>query len=129
MPVYVVRMPSGQEIRTWDEHESPYRLIGGILKDLGGLIELILLQVGQSQHDIRFRLFRIQRDSTPQMLRRFRKSLEAVVQNAEMEMPLEKCRLELHIETVGVNGFLSVLRLLVDVAEIISDFQFSRSRL
>ncbi|MDH4272021.1 MAG: Xaa-Pro peptidase family protein, partial [Candidatus Aminicenantes bacterium] len=25
----------GQEIRTWEEHESPYSLIGGIMKDLG----------------------------------------------------------------------------------------------
>ncbi|MFZ2053059.1 MAG: Xaa-Pro peptidase family protein [Candidatus Aminicenantales bacterium] len=25
----------GQEIRTWEEHESPYALIGGIMKDLG----------------------------------------------------------------------------------------------
>ncbi|MGB7296007.1 MAG: Xaa-Pro peptidase family protein [Candidatus Aminicenantales bacterium] len=28
-------VPSGQEIRTWEEHESPYALIGGIMKDLG----------------------------------------------------------------------------------------------
>jgi len=28
-------VPSGQEIRTWEEHESPYAVIGGILKDLG----------------------------------------------------------------------------------------------
>ncbi len=28
-------VPSGQEIRVWDEHESPYALIGGIMKDLG----------------------------------------------------------------------------------------------
>jgi len=28
-------IPSGQEIRTWEEHESPYSLIGGIMKDLG----------------------------------------------------------------------------------------------
>jgi len=28
-------VPSGQEIRTWEEHESPYALIGGVLKDLG----------------------------------------------------------------------------------------------
>ena len=27
---------TGQEIRTWEEHESPYRLIAGIVKDLGG---------------------------------------------------------------------------------------------
>jgi len=29
------RIPKGQEIRTWEEHESPYKLIAGIMKDLG----------------------------------------------------------------------------------------------
>lgn len=28
-------IPEGQEIRTWEEHESPYKLVGGILSDLG----------------------------------------------------------------------------------------------
>ena len=28
-------VPSGQEIRTWEEHESPYAVIGGVLKDIG----------------------------------------------------------------------------------------------
>ena len=28
-------IPKGQEIRTWEEHESPYALIGGVMKDLG----------------------------------------------------------------------------------------------
>ncbi len=28
-------IPSGQEIRTWEEHESPFALIWGIMKDLG----------------------------------------------------------------------------------------------
>ncbi len=28
-------VPAGEEIRTWEENESPYRLIGGIMKDLG----------------------------------------------------------------------------------------------
>ena len=28
-------VPAGQAIRVWDEHESPYALIGGIMKDLG----------------------------------------------------------------------------------------------
>jgi Xaa-Pro dipeptidase len=28
-------VPAGQEIRTWDEHENPYALIGGVLGDLG----------------------------------------------------------------------------------------------
>jgi Xaa-Pro dipeptidase len=29
------RIPEGQEIRTWEEHESPYKLIAGIMADLG----------------------------------------------------------------------------------------------
>lgn len=29
------RIPEGQDVRTWEENESPYRLIAGILKDLG----------------------------------------------------------------------------------------------
>ncbi len=28
-------IPEGQEIRVWEEHDSPYALIGGIMKDLG----------------------------------------------------------------------------------------------
>jgi len=28
-------VPAGQEIRVWDEHESPYAVIGGIMKDIG----------------------------------------------------------------------------------------------
>lgn len=28
-------IPHGQEIRTWEEYESPYVLIGGVMKDLG----------------------------------------------------------------------------------------------
>src|SRR5512143_491337 len=28
-------VPAGQEIRTWEEHESPYAKIGGVLKDIG----------------------------------------------------------------------------------------------
>src|SRR5512136_1726508 len=28
-------VPAGQEIRTWEEHESPYAMIGGVLKDIG----------------------------------------------------------------------------------------------
>ena len=29
------RIPEGHQIRTWEEHESPFRLIAGIMKDLG----------------------------------------------------------------------------------------------
>lgn len=29
------RIPEGQEIRTWEEHENPYTLIAGIMKDAG----------------------------------------------------------------------------------------------
>ena len=28
-------VPAGQEIRVWEEHESPYATIGGVMKDLG----------------------------------------------------------------------------------------------
>jgi Xaa-Pro aminopeptidase len=28
-------IPKGQEIRTWEEHESPYVLIAGVMKDIG----------------------------------------------------------------------------------------------
>jgi Xaa-Pro dipeptidase len=28
-------VPSDQEIRTWDEHENPYAIIGGVMKDIG----------------------------------------------------------------------------------------------
>ncbi|HDT14110.1 MAG TPA: aminopeptidase P family protein, partial [Candidatus Aminicenantes bacterium] len=28
-------VPSGQDIRTWEEHENPYVTIGGVLRDLG----------------------------------------------------------------------------------------------
>jgi Xaa-Pro dipeptidase len=28
-------IPAGQDVRTWEEHESPYRLIGQVLSDLG----------------------------------------------------------------------------------------------
>ena len=28
-------VPAGQEIRVWDEHESPYAVVGGIMKDIG----------------------------------------------------------------------------------------------
>ncbi|MFH0991171.1 MAG: Xaa-Pro peptidase family protein [bacterium] len=29
------RIPSDQKIRAWEEHESPYKLIAGVMKDLG----------------------------------------------------------------------------------------------
>jgi Xaa-Pro dipeptidase len=29
------RIPEGHEIRTWEEHKSPFKLIGGIMADLG----------------------------------------------------------------------------------------------
>jgi Xaa-Pro dipeptidase len=30
------QLPKNHEVRTWEEHESPYNVIGGIMKDLGG---------------------------------------------------------------------------------------------
>ncbi len=29
-------VPAGQEVRVWEEHESPYQLIGGIVRESGG---------------------------------------------------------------------------------------------
>jgi Xaa-Pro dipeptidase len=31
-------VPAGQEIRTWEEHENPYEVVGGILKDVGAAV-------------------------------------------------------------------------------------------
>ena len=28
-------VPTGQEVRAWEEHENPYAVIGGILTDIG----------------------------------------------------------------------------------------------
>ncbi len=51
-------IPSGQEIRTWKEHESPYALIGGILKDLGGR------RLGLSPNTAAFQVYGLNRDAS-----------------------------------------------------------------
>ena len=49
--------PPGQEIRTWEEHESPYRLIAGIVKDLGGR------RLGVAPNTSGFQIFGLRRDA------------------------------------------------------------------
>jgi len=50
-------VPFGQEVRTWEEHESPYALIGGIMKDLGGR------RLGLSPNTRAFQVFGLKRDA------------------------------------------------------------------
>jgi len=50
-------IPSGQEVRTWEEHESPYRLIAGIVKDLGGR------RLGVAPNTSGFQIFGLRRDA------------------------------------------------------------------
>jgi len=50
-------VPAGQDIRTWEEHESPYALIGGIMKDLGGR------RLGLSPNTRAFQVFGLKRDA------------------------------------------------------------------
>ncbi len=50
-------IPAGQQVRTWAEHESPYRLIGGILKDLGGR------RLGVAPNTSAFQVFGLQKDA------------------------------------------------------------------
>ena len=50
-------VPAGHEIRTWEEHESPYRLIAGIMKDLGGR------RLGVAPNTSGFQIFGLRRDA------------------------------------------------------------------
>ncbi len=50
-------IPAGQEVRTWEEHESPYRLIGGIVKDLGGR------RLGVAPNTSSFQIFGLKTDA------------------------------------------------------------------
>lgn len=50
-------VPSGQEIRAWEEHESPYRLIAGIVKDLGGR------RLGVAPNTSGFQIFGLRQDA------------------------------------------------------------------
>jgi Xaa-Pro dipeptidase len=47
-------IPAGQEVRTWEEHESPYKLIAGIVKDLGGR------RLGAAPNTSAFQIFGLQ---------------------------------------------------------------------
>jgi Xaa-Pro dipeptidase len=50
-------IPAGQDVRTWEEHESPYKLIGGIVKDLGGR------RIGVAPNTAGFQIFGLKRDA------------------------------------------------------------------
>jgi Xaa-Pro dipeptidase len=50
-------VPPRQEIRTWEEHESPYRLIGGIMKDLGAS------RLGVAPNTSGFQIFGLRKDA------------------------------------------------------------------
>jgi len=50
-------IPAGQEVRTWEEHESPYKLIGGIMNDLGGR------RLGLAPNVSGFQVFGLKRDA------------------------------------------------------------------
>ncbi len=45
-----------------------------------------------------------------------------------MEMSLKIGRLKLYVERIGLDGLLSVFGFFVDVAEVVSDLQFGRTR-
>jgi Xaa-Pro dipeptidase len=51
-------IPAGQEVRTWEEHESPYKLIGGIVQDLGGR------RLGVAPNTAGFQIFGLKRDAS-----------------------------------------------------------------
>ncbi len=50
-------IPAGQEVRTWEEHESPYKLIGGMVKDLGGR------RLGVAPNTSGFQIFGLRNDA------------------------------------------------------------------
>jgi Xaa-Pro dipeptidase len=50
-------IPAGQEVRIWEEHESPYKLIGGVVKDLGGR------RLGLAPNTAGFQIFGLKRDA------------------------------------------------------------------
>ncbi len=50
-------IPAGQEVRTWDEHESPYKIIAGIVKELGGS------RLGIAPNVVAFQIFGLKRDA------------------------------------------------------------------
>ena len=50
-------IPAGQDVRTWEEHESPYKLIAGIVKELGGS------RLGIAPNGVAFQIFGLKRDA------------------------------------------------------------------
>lgn len=51
-------VPAGHPIRTWEEHESPYAVLAGIMKDLGGR------RLGLSPGTSAFQIFGLKRDAS-----------------------------------------------------------------
>ena len=51
-------IPRGHEVRTWEEDESPYAVIAGIMKDLGGR------RLGLSPETSAFQMFGLKRDAS-----------------------------------------------------------------
>ena len=93
------------------------------------IIELVLLEVRQSQHDVGFRLFRINRNGLIQMRDGLRKLLQSIEQQAKMQVPFEEGRLKLHVKRVRLDGLLRVLGLLVEKSKVVSDFELGWTRL
>lgn len=50
-------LPAGDEVRVWEEHESPYALIGGAVRDLGGR------RLGLAPNLSAFQVYGLQRDA------------------------------------------------------------------
>ncbi len=50
-------LPAGDEVRIWEEHESPYALIGGTVRDLGGR------RLGLAPNLSAFQVYGLQRDA------------------------------------------------------------------
>ncbi|MDD8025109.1 MAG: Xaa-Pro peptidase family protein [Acidobacteriota bacterium] len=50
-------LPAGDEVRVWQEHESPYALIGGVVRDLGGR------RLGLAPNLSAFQVYGLQRDA------------------------------------------------------------------
>jgi len=50
-------IPAGQDVRTWEEHESPYKIIAGIVKELGGS------RLGVAPNVLAFQIYGLKRDA------------------------------------------------------------------
>ena len=65
------------------------------LQYLCRIVELFLLEIGQSQHDVGFRLFGVDRDGLRQVRDGIGKLLQSIEDQTEMQMSFEVGRLEL----------------------------------